>query len=176
MIKEEKAIYDKIYREKNKERIKKYRQEHKKYFREYNKKYTRPYKKERIEYKKRHNKIYRLAHKKEFNIWLREYRKNIHNKLACNLRTRIRIALKGYVKSDTTMELVGCSVKFLRKYLEKQFIKGMLWKNYGKWHVDHIRPCASFDLRKKSEQKKCFHYTNLQPLWAKDNISKGNRC
>jgi hypothetical protein len=49
----------------------------------------------------------------------------------------------------------------------------MSFKNYGKWHIDHIRPCASFDLSKASEQKECFHYTNLQPLWAEDNLSKG---
>ena len=51
----------------------------------------------------------------------------------------------------------------------------MSWGNYGKWHVDHIRPCASFNLVNEEEQKKCFHYTNLQPLWAKDNLSKGSK-
>jgi len=51
----------------------------------------------------------------------------------------------------------------------------MNWSNYGKWHIDHIKSCASFDLSKKSEQKKCFHYTNLQPLWAEENIKKGGK-
>jgi hypothetical protein len=49
----------------------------------------------------------------------------------------------------------------------------MSWSNYGKWHVDHIKSCASFDLSKEDEQRKCFHYTNLQPLWAEENLSKG---
>ena len=49
----------------------------------------------------------------------------------------------------------------------------MNWNNIGKWHIDHIKPCKSFDLTKSDEQKKCFHYTNLQPLWALDNIKKG---
>jgi len=49
----------------------------------------------------------------------------------------------------------------------------MSWNNHGEWHIDHIKPCTSFDLSKLSEQKKCFHYKNLQPLWAKDNLSKG---
>jgi len=71
------------------------------------------------------------------------------------------------------MKLVGCSIDFLKQHLENKFKPGMSWKNYGKWHIDHIRPCASFDLRKPAEQKKCFHYSNLQPLWAKENLVKG---
>lgn len=63
--------------------------------------------------------------------------------------------------------------KQLKKHLEIKFTKGMSWENYGKWHVDHIKPCAKFDLTKESEQRKCFHYTNLQPLWAIDNFKKG---
>lgn len=53
------------------------------------------------------------------------------------------------------------------------FTNGMTWDNYGQWHVDHIRPCALYDLTKEDQQMACFHYTNLQPLWAKDNMSKG---
>ncbi|GAI33061.1 unnamed protein product, partial [marine sediment metagenome] len=59
-----------------------------------------------------------------------------------------------------------------KKHLEKRFVKGMSWKNYGKWHIDHIKPCATFNLSEKKEQRKCFHYSNLQPLWAKENLSK----
>jgi len=70
------------------------------------------------------------------------------------------------------MRLVGCSMEQLRKHLEEQFAAGMSWENYGKWHMDHIKPCASFDLSREAEQHKCFHYTNLQPLWAKDNLRK----
>ena len=71
------------------------------------------------------------------------------------------------------MELVGCTRSELCKYLERQFKIGMTWDNYGEWHVDHILPCASFDLTKRTQQKKCFHYTNLQPLLASDNMRKG---
>ena len=79
------------------------------------------------------------------------------------------------VKSDKTLELLGASVTFVKKYLESLFQPGMSWDNYGEWHVDHIIPCASFDLNDPEQQKKCFHYTNLQPLWAADNIAKGAR-
>jgi hypothetical protein len=97
---------------------------------------------------------------------------NINFKILCNLRTRLYLVLKNNPKSSTTMKLVGCSVERLKEYLQSKFQSGMTWSNYGKWHVDHIKPCASFDLSKPSEQKKCFRYTNLQPLWAKDNLSK----
>jgi hypothetical protein len=66
-------------------------------------------------------------------------------------------------------------VEQLRQHLEAQFTDGMSWDNYGRdgWHIDHIRPCASFDLTDPEQQRQCFHYTNLQPLWAADNIRKG---
>ena len=94
--------------------------------------------------------------------------------LACNLRTRLLSALKGKTKSKRTLELLGCSIDFLRKHLEKQFKRGMTWDNHSVhgWHIDHIKPCAKFDLSKPEEQAKCFNYTNLQPLWAKNNLKK----
>ena len=57
--------------------------------------------------------------------------------------------------------------------MTKHKTEGMSWENHGDWHVDHIRPCCSYDLTIEEEQKKCFHYTNLQPLWAEENLSKG---
>ena len=73
------------------------------------------------------------------------------------------------------MKLVGCNSKELKEHLESQFIEGMNWNNYGEWHVDHIKPCAAFDLSDPIQQKECFNYTNLQPLWAKDNIRKSDK-
>jgi hypothetical protein len=108
-------------------------------------------------------------------IYRRTERTNINTRLSCNLGKRIWDALKGNCKSKHTEELIGCSIDYLKIHLEKQFSYGMTWLNYGKWHVDHIRPCASFDLSKKSEQLKCFHYSNLQPLWAVENLRKNKK-
>lgn len=95
-----------------------------------------------------------------------------------NMRCAIHSALKrnGADKKGKIAELLGCSINFLRKYLESLFRDGMTWDNYGfrGWHIDHIRPCASFDLTQTEQQKGCFHYTNLQPLWWRENISKGS--
>ncbi len=92
-----------------------------------------------------------------------------------NLRRRTRAVLEGINKSDNTLALIGCSPKELKKHLESLFTKGMSWSNYGKWHIDHIKPCSSFDLTIESQQRECFNYQNLQPLWARDNLSKGNK-
>lgn len=118
---------------------------------------------------------YRKNHQKEIKEYNKHYNKT--HRININLRRRIHKALKGICKSKHTVELLGCSVEKLKQHLESKFIKRMTWQNYGYygWHVDHIKPCASFDLSKVSEQRKCFHYTNLQPLWAKDNLSKGGR-
>ena len=96
-------------------------------------------------------------------------------KLLKTLRSRLATALrsKNANKSKSTKELTGCDILFLKGYLEAKFTEGMSWENHGDWHVDHIRPCCSYDLTIEEEQKKCFHYTNLQPLWAKENLSKG---
>jgi hypothetical protein len=72
------------------------------------------------------------------------------------------------------MELLGCTIDFLKEYLEARFLPTMTWENYGTlWHIDHIIPCASFDLRDLEQQKACFHYTNLQPLFAFTTIIDG---
>ena len=98
-------------------------------------------------------------------------------RLRMNLRHRIWTALNGQNKPARTADLVGCTVEDLRQHLERQFLPGMSWDNYGRdgWHIDHIRPCASFDLSDPEQQRQCFHYSNLQPLWAAENIRKGAR-
>jgi hypothetical protein len=98
-------------------------------------------------------------------------------KLVKTLRSRLNSVLNrcNIEKGFSTMELTGCELPFLKGYLEAKFTEGMTWENHGDWHIDHIKPCCSFDLTTEEEQKNCFHYTNLQPLWAKDNLSKGGK-
>lgn len=78
-------------------------------------------------------------------------------------------------KSASTLELIGCTPIQLHNHIESLFLPGMSWTNRNLWHVDHKRPLASFDLRDPAQQREAFHYTNLQPLWAVDNQSKGCR-
>lgn len=107
------------------------------------------------------------------------YRTDLNYKLTCNLRSRLYSALRRNTKSASTFVLLGCSVEELKKHIGAQFTEGMSWDRVmnGEIHIDHIKPCASFDLSKVEEQRLCFHYSNLQPLWAKDNFkkSKGTR-
>lgn len=101
--------------------------------------------------------------------------KDMDFRLRGSLRARVRLAISTVCgeKAVKTIELIGCSVPELRAHLEQQFTSGMTWDNYGDWHIDHIKPCAAFDLTNEDEQRDCFHYSNLQPLWASDNMSKG---
>jgi hypothetical protein len=111
------------------------------------------------------------------NEYIREYRKDPNNHLAKVIRNRIHTALKRGYKASSSVSLLGCSIDFLKTYLSEKFVEGMSWENHSRdgWHVDHIIPCSMFDMSDPAQQRACFHYTNLQPLWAGLNISKGNR-
>ena len=74
-----------------------------------------------------------------------------------------------------TSQSTGISVAGLRHHIESQFQEGMSWENYGKWHVDHIKPISLFNLLDPTEREAANHFTNLQPLWAEDNLKKGSR-
>jgi hypothetical protein len=95
--------------------------------------------------------------------------------VAKNLRTRIYQVLRGLRKHGSLCRLIGCSVDQFRRHISARFLPGMSWANYGQWHVDHVKPCASFNLADSVQQRACFHYANLQPLWAKDNIAKNDK-
>jgi len=181
---------------KDKEKKKQWRLDNK----EYNKQYQKQYYLDNREKIKQQKKQYRLDNrekikqqKKQYYLDNKEKRKqyNLDNKEKRNLylknklktdpifkiikyqRIRMRQVLKGESKCKSTIELLGCSAEYCWNHLEQQFKPGMTKDNYGLWHVDHITPCISFDLNDPEQQKICFHYTNLQPLWAIDNIKKG---
>ena len=100
-------------------------------------------------------------------------RTDVQQWLKDRLRKRLWDCLGGTV-GRRSRELTGADIEVVRAHIEKQFVDGMTWENRGEWHVDHIRPCASFDLTDPEQQRQCFHYTNLQPLWAEDNIRKSD--
>lgn len=122
-----------------------------------------------------------LKNRLKYNVYRRDFKRKtratVRGKLESVLRTRLYQVIGGYAKCETTLKLVGCSMEFLRGWLESRFRGGMSWENYGYrgWHIDHIKPCASFDLSVDEQQKLCFHYTNLQPLWASENLKKGSK-
>lgn len=133
--------------------------------------------------------VYRAEHSDSYRKWRQDNREYTNaycrNKRATDPNYKITTALRSRLstlmkkcyakKSNSTMELLGCSVSEFRALIESKFLPGMSWDNYGRWHLDHITPCAFFDLRLKSAQEKCFHFSNFQPLWAIDNLRKNCR-
>lgn len=101
------------------------------------------------------------------------YQTDIQYKLARRLRSRLWEALKRGYKSGSAVRDLGCSIEEFKNYLESLFQPSMTWDNYGEWHIDHIKPLDSFDLMDREQLKIACHYSNLQPLWAEDNIRKG---
>jgi hypothetical protein len=101
--------------------------------------------------------------------------RDLNYKLRATIRSRFVGALKGQRNIARAESLIGCSLEFFRGYVEAKFTFGMSWENWGKkgWHLDHIKPLASFDMTDIGQQLEAFHYSNLQPLWWKDNLKKG---
>lgn len=130
----------------------------------------------RRQYEKTSNPVFWEKRKR---AWRKKYRTNLAFKILENHRSRIRSALSGKAKkSESSLNLLGCSIEDFRKHLEKQFKPGMSWENRGKgkgkWNVDHIRPCASFNMLDPEQQKQCFHFSNQQPLWDSENLKKSS--
>lgn len=166
-VKQQKQKYLKKYPQKNLDRGKKYRENNKEKvterstkWREDNSEYMLIY------YQKNKDKINKqiLIRKKNDPIF----------KLKCHYRSKINKIL-GLKKTKKTFEIIGCTPQFLKDHLEKQFTDNMCWDNHGLfgWHIDHIIPLSSS--KTEEELFKLCHYTNLQPLWAQDNLKKGNK-
>jgi len=169
--KECKKISDKEYRKNNHEKV----LQMKKTYRENNPEKVRLQKRrcylnKREQYLKRNLKNYKHRYQNDNDFRI----------LVC-LRSRIGLALRGKSKSDNTMRLIGCSLNFLKNHLQETAdnngYKDFDINTYsGKdFHIDHIIPCSSFDLIKEEEQKKCFHWSNLQILKAEENLIKNDR-
>jgi hypothetical protein len=142
---------------KNRERALKYYYENIDIIKEKRKEYDKNNREKRNNYisdRKLNNPIYRLSH---------------------IVRNRIKQFLKtnNITKKNKTFDIVGCTPEFLKEHLERKFTEGMSWDNQGKWHIDHIVPLSS--AKTDEEIYKLCHYTNLQPLWAKDNLKKGDK-
>lgn len=122
-------------------------------------------------------KKYRQDNAEKIRVYRKTQRTIPHHRFRHRLANRIRAAVKakGVKKLHRTENLLGCTIQFFMGHLEQKFQAGMAWDNYGEWHIDHIIPCASFNLLIESEQLRCFHYTNLQPLWAQDNLRKSSQ-
>ena len=179
---------DRAYREANKEKI----SLHKKAYYQANKEKinatAKAYREANKEKIRADNKVWYQKNREKRIAWALTYQNNRRKtdptyRLIKNMRSRINGALKGKNKSKSTMQLIGCTIDELWLHLEKQFYphpktgKPMTRENHGfgedYWHVDHYKPCAKFDLSDPEQQKICFRYTNLQPLWQTDNFSKG---
>jgi len=178
--KEKITLKHNIYRQENKEKMsaycKKYYLENKQRINARNLKYNQTNKQER----KAYSKIYGKKYRQENKDIIRQKHNNYVNsnpviKLKRNLRSRVRrfFNYKGYKKKNSTEEILGANWKTVESFMEAKFVDGMNWDNIGEWHIDHIIPLSSAETEK--ETIKLCHYTNLQPLWAFDNISKGNR-
>jgi hypothetical protein len=103
------------------------------------------------------------------------YRSNLQYKIRTALGNRLNELVKtGKAHGGRILDILGCTIPEFMAHLQRQFTDEMAWNNYGPiWHIDHVRPCASFDLTDINQQKECFHWTNLQPLLALENLKKG---
>lgn len=108
----------------------------------------------------------------------RKRQTDVNFRIACNLRGRVNAAMRGRNKSASTLRLLGCSIESFKIYLESKWQTGMTWENYGRypgWQIDHEMPCSIFDLTKPEHQKRCFHFSNMQPMWAVKNQQKNSK-
>ena len=98
-----------------------------------------------------------------------------HQGSTLEIQSNRGIAIKQNKKQGSAVKDLGCTLGELKTYLEEKFEVGMTWENHGEWHIDHKRPLCTFDLSNREDFLKACHYTNLQPLWRKDNLEKGKK-
>ncbi len=182
----------KINLEKVKEKAKKYQEDNREKVNELAcKRYKlnpEKYRLKKKEYRKRNpdknekgrqfTRIWQKNNRERRNKYIKsKLKKDSNYKVSCYLRNRLNIALKNNQKAGSAVKDLGCSIPEFKIYLEKLFQRGMSWNNYGfyGWHIDHKIPLSKFNLTEKEQLLKACHFTNLQPLWAKDNWEKNNK-
>lgn len=138
--------------------------------------YYKENKKELNERSKERYSLKKTSIIKQQNEYCKQRREtDVGFKISGYLRSRLTKAIKNNAKNGSAVKDLGCTIEQLKQHFELLFVSNMSWDNYGEWHIDHIKPLSSFDLTNPAELKKACHYTNLQPLWAKDNLKKGKR-
>lgn len=207
---EARKIYQRAYREVNKERLKEkrclYNLTKPEAQREANRKHyasncerlkacRRAYREENVDACRASDKKYQAKRdKREYNSQRRGYyaankdrilkqrsrrrRIDLNYKISISLRVRLCMAVRNGQKAGSAVRDLGCSVQELRVYIETRFQSGMTWKNWSRkgWHLDHVKPLSTFDLTDRGQFLEACHYTNLQPLWARENLRKGAKC
>jgi hypothetical protein len=165
--KERRKTYHKVYYEVNKQTLN-----------DKHKAYNKVNKDKIIRRSKAHYEINKDKIRVQKNNYYNNKRKtDIQFKLSRNLRSRLNSAVNGNYKSGSAIKDLGCTIEQLKQYLESKFQSGMSWDNWtlDGWHIDHIKPLASFDLTDRKQLLEACHYTNLQPLWATDNLIKSDK-
>ena len=177
--------YRRVYDEINKDRLKAQRKAYnetnrdkQKAYREANKEKIKIRSKAYREVNKNKIKTYNEVNRDKINSYKRNrFKTDIQYKLSCNLRNRLYDSIKNNQKAGSAVKDLGCTIEELKSYLESKFQPGMTWDNWSidGWHIDHIKPLMSFDLNDRKQFLEACHYTNLQPLWSTDNLSKGDK-
>jgi hypothetical protein len=130
-----------------------------------------------VEKQRASDKKYRLNNPEKMREKYKKQSLNNNRRIRDSLNHRISEALKSNKnrKSNKTIEYIGCDINFFKSWIEYQFTENMSFDNYGQWHLDHVKPCASFDLNDNNQILECFNWKNYQPLWKKDNLIKSNK-
>ena len=121
------------------------------------------------------SKLYDKNNPEKRAEYKRKYRQSAKGRMVDNIRCRLKRCIKNQSGKVFVERNFGCSREELMEHIEKQFIDGMSWDNYGDWHIDHIKPLSKFDLTSLEEQYAANHYSNLQPLWKEDNLRKKDK-
>ena len=129
--------------------------------------------------RKEYKKTWREQNKEHHRRYMREYKQHridtdVQYKLKNALRKRLTEAVKNNAKGGSAVKMLGCSISELKSHLEVKFEHNMNWDNYGKWHIDHVKPLSLFDLTDPKQVAEACNFSNLSPMWAIDNIRKSN--